>query len=883
MNIFHIYAKKSLKKNRTRTIVTIIGIMLSAAMLTAVTTIISSIRSYGIRYEEAMVGDWQVEVDGVSAIDRNILLKDERVGRVYLLSNLGYAVLPDGQNAYKPYLCIRGMDEAFAAHMPLHLTEGRMPERADEILMPEHVSFNGGVSYALGDTLTLEVGRRVSADGQELWQDTALLYMENSELPEGEHEYRNAGSRIVPLEEVADAHRQTYTVVGFYERPAFEATSAPGYTVLTVDDRAAEADTADLFVVMKHVWDVMPFYGQVSEDYASYRTLCNNSLLRFYGISTRSDFNQILYGMGGILIVIIVVGSVALIYNAFAISIGERTREFGILASIGATRRQLSQTVRYEALRLCVFGIPLGILAGICGIGITLSFFSGVFEWLIGNEEGVMMRISVSPTALFVTAVIGIGTVLLSAHLPMRRALKISAVAAIRQTGDIRLGRRQVRLPLWARGHFAGWGMKVSHELALKSFARNKKSYRATIFSLAMSIVLFVSAGCFSEYLFGGYQSAVDISPYDIQVHIFGEDFTDTPVQLAKVREVDGIAEVYHVYSLWTPMELSKGELTEIAQERWSGEGDTVERNTYLNFLPDDIFAEFVDYYGLDAERYYGTEPRAAVLNTAEDPMEEGRTYQILADSCEKVTCMLELSDGTDLPWELPVGDLVAQELYAPQAFSDRCLSISTYAQSITLIYPESRIEDVFATIESEVIPWATLDGHAFFLADDHAAASERMEEIIGEHGIVWDTAAEEEEYRMVRLMVSVFCDGFIVLLSLIAAANVFNTISTNMNVRRREFAMLRSLGMTPREFADMLNFECVVYGCRGYFAGLFIALPCAVLMYYLGSGSSLEGFYLPVRYPLIAAVCVFVLVYVTMRYGQQKIKQERLMDVLRQ
>ena len=894
-NIFYTYAKKTLKKNRTRTIVTTIGIVLSTAMITAVATIISSIRAYGIRYEEAIVGDWQVEVDGVSKDDRAVLSKDDRVARVYLLSNLGYAMLPGGQNEYKIYLCIRGMDDAFAENMPLHLTEGRMPAEAGEILVPEHVAYNGGVEYSIGDVITLDVGRRVSTDGQELLQDTALLYMEldaagdeDDALVDSEHEYRAVAGEnqenltIVPIEGIVDAQLQTYTVVGFYERPAFEATSSPGYTLLTMDDVAAEADTADMFIIMRHAWNAIPFYQEIEPEYAAHRILCNNALLRFYGVSARSDFNYILYGMGGILIVIIVVGSVALIYNAFAISIGERTREFGMLASIGATRRQLRQSVRYEALRLCIFGIPLGILAGIFGIGITLSFFRGVFEYLIGDTQGVIMRVSVSPGALAVTVVVAVTTVLLSAHLPMLRALKVSAVAAIRQSGDIRVGRR-VRLPLWARNYFDGERGNVAHGLALKNFARNKKSYRATIFSLAMSIVLFVSAGCFSEYLFGSYQNAVDISPYDVDVYFYGEDYMDTPEQLKRLRTVEGIAEVYHTYNVWTPYDPSWEALTEEAQEVWRGNEGAMSTNTYLNFLPDDVFAELTDYYGLDVERYYSGTPRAVVFNTVQNPfIEEVTPYQMLKPDCGKVVCTLELSDGTDYHWELPVGDIVAQELYGQQAFSERCLSLSWYAHSIALIYPESRMEELFATIGSDVMPWSQLSGHAYFLAVDHAAACEKLEEILGGRGFVHDAVALEEEYRMVRLMVNVFCDGFIVLLSLIAAANVFNTISTNMNVRRREFAMLKSIGMTPREFSDMLNFECIVYGCRGLLAGLLASLPCAVFMYYLGHGTSFEGFYLPMRFPAVSAVCVFVLVYVTMRYGQRKMRGERLMDVLK-
>ena len=500
MNIFHTFAKKSLLANRARSIITIVGIILSAAMLTAVTTMVSSIRQYGIAYEKAAVGGWHVRANGVAQEIYEELLSDRRVADSGTLQNIGYARIPGVESTYKPYFCIQAMNETFVSEMPLPLEEGRLPKRPGEVVIPNRVIIEQEIEVEVGDTLTLSAGRRIDDQGKILWQTDEYRY---TEYEDGTTEIR---------EHLEGEETYTVTVVGIVKSLPFEQYMAPGYTMLTVGepkdfsvpDGQKQDRYYDCYLVMSQVKDALPLYHELDADGIS--AGYNYQLLRFYGISERSDFNNVIYGMGSILIVIIVLGSVALIYNAFAISIGERTKQFGLLTSVGATRRQMLSAVCFEALLLCVIGIPLGIASGICGIGITLSFFKGQLEYLIGSAVGVRMRLYVSVGSVALAALIGTATVLFSAWLPMRRALKVSAIDAIRQRKDIRLTARTLRIPCWV-GHMFG----LEGVIAWKNFRRNKKQYRATVLSLAMSILLFISVGSFSEYLFSSYRGAVEI------------------------------------------------------------------------------------------------------------------------------------------------------------------------------------------------------------------------------------------------------------------------------------------------------------------------------------------------------------------------------------
>lgn len=856
MNILHVYAKKSLKRNPSRTAVTVIGIILSTAMLAAVTSMAASIQAYGIAYESAFMGDWHVSVKCADSEKMQELKEDARVSDIYELRNIGYAYLEGSANFYKPYLCIQAMDEGFAEHMPITVTEGRMPEREGEVLIPNHVTENAGVTVELGEVLSLEVGYRENEQGEQLWQEWMLVAMEEED------------GTAIPQEHLTECRQKSYTVVGFYERPIFENFSAPGYTVLTIASDETDYRNTDCYVVMKHPKDATVMWNEISRE-GKYLTVCNNLLLRFYGVSVRSDFNMLLYGMGSILIVIIVVGSIALIYNAFAISISERTKQFGILSSVGATKRQMRKMVGYEAFLLCLIGVPVGILSGNFGIGVTLFCFRRSVQYLVGSIDGVELKLCVSPVAIIVAAVIGVFTVLISAYLPMQRALKNSAIDAIQQRGDIKLTARKLKIPGWVGKYFGPEGM-----IAWKNFKRNRKRYRATVISLSLSIVLFLVAGSFSDYLFGNYRNAVEYSSYDIGVEIYEDSYDEIMRDESMIRGVKGVAVVYECMDSWVSIKKDPRKMTMAAESFYRDIGEET-YNARVIFIQDDIYQQLVSSYGQDPKSFKDeTEPRAVVFNRIHEYDEDGEEYElsVLRNPCKSITGNREIA----------IGYIVENQITKDFWFSDSVLYWSGYFYELGLIYPISMVERVseylqlFENVGEIRVTWR-------LNAVDHAETARTLQQLLGESAYIHDMAEEEEQQRMMMLMINVFCFGFITLISLISAANVFNTISTNIRLRKREFAMLKSMGMTQRGFTRMLNLECIIYGTKGLGFGLMLAIPCVVLLYYFGNDRDLTGFYLPWRYVVISAVCVFAVVYATMLYGKNRTKKEEIMDALKQ
>ena len=447
-NVFHRFTVSSLKANRVRTTVTIIGIVLSMALLTAVIEGAFSGMEYLKNIEIYQSGRWEGMLDQISREEAESFENDSKIQDAAWVRQLGWADI-DSKNEYKPYLLIREMSENYPELVSLNLTEGRLPENEHEILIPDHLKSSGGVTYHIGDVIELEVGRRAAKSASE---DTAA----GEELSI----YDPFDSMVA--EEITDTERITYTVTGTYPRSdvAIEPYSSPGFTSLT----CPKADAADTlasseytcFFTMK---DPAEFYDYIEQRGIADTVTVHTTILNFYGVNENGGVNNMLYGLAAILIVLIIFGSVTLIFNSFSISVSERTKQFGILKSVGATRKQLRQAVLFEALILSAAGILAGVIVGCLGIGITLRALSGSFSRIIPEAGSVRLKLIISPLMLVIAAVLCLITVIISAQIPAGRAMRVSAIDSIRQTGDIKITGKKVRTSLLTQKLFGFEGM----------------------------------------------------------------------------------------------------------------------------------------------------------------------------------------------------------------------------------------------------------------------------------------------------------------------------------------------------------------------------------------------------------------------------------------
>ena len=904
MNVFNKVTLESLKKNRTRTIVTIIGIMLSAAMICASTTLVSRMPTFGLRCAIHIDGDWYGAVYDAAYKDYEDIRNSDRVSSTAYAQVLGYAKI-DSANERKPYLYVLGGDVAsgYFKTMPVHLILGTLPKDSTEIILPEHLTSNGKVNYKLGDTVTLDVGDR-TLDGRRLGQDTPVYTYDSETQVE-----------IMSGERLENTEPRTYTVVGIYERPTFEDYSAPGYTALTAADTKS-ADQSPIHCYFKlhkpaGVYDFMKEMGYTQE----YRYAYNTKVLLYSGTAPFDSFLTAFYSLAAIIIALIVFGSVSLIYNAFSISVSERTRQFGLLSSVGATRKQLRRMVLFEALAVSIVGIPLGILVGIGGIGITLLLIGDKFFSIVRVD--IPMRLCVSWQAVVIAAVIALVTVLISAWIPSKRATRVSAVEAIRQSMDIKVSGRPVRTSKLAYKLFGLPGV-----LAGKHYKRNRKKYRTTVVSLFMSIVLFVSAAAFTDYMMESAEGGLASDQFDL-IYAAESDASSamTPDALLELLfSEQNVTGGTYTKKQFLQGDISREYVTAMFADRFADFGmereDAAPKNLsisgYLYFVADAEFNRLLEKYNLKEADYYDRDNPLGIALDRNIELDRRLEKYVTLDTLKGDGCVIEglyyveidgyyrkdsridengnkvvlyqNRDNENDIIELPYEESFAKyTLRSEKTIEEAPFFVSRSTPvAINMIYPYSMLESV--------VPEAALNQFRnteyFLTSSNHTASFENLAPVLTENGLssrqLFDYAANAETNRNVVTIVRVFAYGFIVLISLIAAANVFNTISTNISLRRREFAMLKSVGMTQKGFRRMMNCECLLYGSKALLLGLPVSCGITYLIYRAVTTAYETFFHLPWAAIGIAVLSVFLVVFATMIYAMRKAKKDNPIDALK-
>lgn len=872
MNVFRKVTLASLRKNRTRTAVTVIGILLSAAMFTAVITSVSSL----IRYlrESAIYtdGNWHGGFLDVPTDKMEQLEKEDAVDSAAWAQNIGCAKL-DTESEVKPYLFLMGMDSLFQQRMPIHLTDGRMPENSGEILLPDHLATRGKINHALGDTLTLELGDRIR-DGERLNQSVEYI----------------PGGETLSFREI-----RNYTIVGFYEPPSFEDANSPGFTALTLWDESHPTQNAAGYFLLKDAGDTYDFLRIREPDYGV--SVRNTALLRYEGVSQYDSFYVVLYGMTAILFLLIAFGSVSLIYNAFSISVSERTKQFGLLASIGATRKQIRRTVFLEAEYVSLLGIPLGVLSGIAGIGVTFRLIRDKFYVFYGVKE-VVLKVSVSPAALLAAALAAYLTVLLSAWIPARRAVRVSPMEAIRQSGEPNVRPRQVKVSPLIYRLFGLEGM-----LASKHFRHNRRRCQATVLSLFASVVLFISASSYCSYLTNMVTGIYGDHDYDI-LYEWGDlssQSSGDPLTLAQgaalLGSTPGVTDHSFARVMSTQTELTRDRMPEKAAENLlTQEAPAQTVNVVLYGVDSETFDRYLSEQGLDRDNYHDpNRPLAIVKATCVTFRLDAQRYEqmvLLKPATKSLTVYVEDREKWNAYLNSPEADSATGAEF--DAMRRECsqpytLEIGSFAEelpfglngrthSILAVYPMDVIESVIPDFQG---------GDEIYLKTaDHEKAMAALEKTAEENGLptnwFFDLYAVHESDRNAVTIVRVFAYGFIVLISLISVANVFNTISTGILLRRREYAMLRSVGMTEKGVSRMTMLECALYGVKSLLYGIPVSFMITYVIFRnVGAGYE-TGFYLPWGAVGIAVGSVFLVVFATMVYAWDKVKQGSLVDALK-
>lgn len=852
MKVLNDLSIQDLKLNKKRSIVIIIGIILSTALICGVAGLVTSFQKTMVDTAKEGQGNYHTIFYNVPKDELKYIEENREVKDYFLSEELGYSYLPNPKNVEEtPIVNVISMNDKFIENMSVKLKEGRLPENDTELAISTRINEKFNTNYKVGDTITLNIN--------ETEQN-----MENG----------------IP---------KTYKIVGIIERPilAIESYDVDWFTAITkMQNVNKKANIAVLYNKPKDYIknteninnmtktenneDGASFSG-LSNKYKSYKynLMVNKELLAYEGASLDDETLKTIYGLGAFIIGIVLVSSVFVIRNGFEISITERLKQYGMLSSIGATKKQIKKSVYFEGFILGLIGIPLGIISGVFAIYILVNVVNYILKDYI--SKGTLLTYSMSWIAIAISVFVSIITIWLSCKKSAKKASKVSPIEAIRNSEDVKLKAKKVKCPKIITKIF-----KTGGEIAYKNLKRSKKKYRTTVISIIVSIVIFISISSFIQYGFKMSEAYYTEINYNYMVFMQENENEDNKEELKKYKILEDISKLPDVgeYSInksnvltMNMDEKHKAELTEYGKEikeRFYNEENGV-RIDEINVisLSKEAYERYVSKLGGDYEKY----KNGAILidkniNTNNDGKKiQGNIYtwkkgDIITGKINDTQYNIEILAKTE---EIPAGVNI---LYNPDAF----IIVS---------------EDFINKVGYKTIALYSNSKDAYKL--DEEIKQYKQENNITDNTI--QTFNMEESARAenaVVLVISIFLYGFIGVITLIGITNIFNTITTNMNLRKKEFAMLKSIGMTKKEFNRMIRLESIFYGLKSLIIGIPIGTILSYGIYTVFRNNMEMEYVLPYKSIVISIVFVAVIIGIIMKYSMSKINKQNVIETIR-
>lgn len=944
MNLMKTLTLKNLKLNRKRTIVTIVGIILATALLSALVTLVSSFQYSMIEYQKQKDGDFHVKFSNVKMSELSEFKNNRNIESTFETMGMGFAKLDGCKNEDKPYAYVMATDEAGFEKGCFNLIEGRMAKNEDEIVIPRHLKTNGRIDIKVGDEITLDIGKRYDSNTESvIWENIAY-----------EHE----------AETLTDTVTKQYKVVGIMERPGYgmEDYSAAGYTFVTYSNELAaidngtksevnEADTtltvysrytqkalrnkdavtADIIGVDEKLFEKannssVEMSAEESDRFlkemenAKYDIYINRYLISYECVFPIDGTFKALFTVATVVALIIILTSVYCIKNSFNISITEKIRQYGMLASVGATRRQIKSSVKTEAAMLGVVGIPVGTMSGILASLILVKVVNALSAgWL-----NFALSFHTSLPALILAVIMSIATIYFSATGSARRAAKVTPLEAIRNTKEIKIKSAKLKTPAII-GRIWGIGGVISY----KNIKRNKKKYRTTVTSIVICSVTFIVISYFMSMAFSMVGMSYASADYNIGINMSCKKDIDIEKFSKLLSGIEG-AEDYLVgagYDFDVDKPKYTKEYGEYCRQLYDDSED-VSQMFLITVLDDKSYDKYAsdagiknaaagailvnkctfDVYNENSSKYVKKEMELYKYKagdtiecgynvyddaSSDDNAAEGDTESSTDDN-NAVEGGTESSteDNSGYVDEETINNGVRKTVDVTIAGVTDKVPIGYKGYSNTLLFMNQKgFESLWGDGKNgnEIKPgYASYSAYVVAEnADEYQDTFEKETEGNPEYSqisfYVSNLDKQMRDEKSLFTLLGVFAYGLIVVIALIGITNIINTLSTGMELRSREFATLRSIGMTDKQFAGMVRLESVFISVKA----LVIGVPLGILISYLLCVimNRMDGaiiYELPYKAIILCIVVVIMLIYAIMKLSMTKLRHNNIIETIK-
>lgn len=946
MNLMKTLTLKNLKLNRKRTIVTIVGIILATALLSALVTLVSSFQYSMIEYQKQKDGDFHMKFSNVKMSELSEFKNNRNIESTFETMGMGFAKLDGCKNEDKPYAYVMATDEAGFERGCFKLIEGRMAKNEDEIVIPRHLKTNGRIDIKVGDEITLDVGKRYDSDTESVISENCAY----------EHE----------AETLTDTVTKHYKVVGIMERPGYgmEDYSAAGYTFVTYSDElaaidngtkseASEADTtltvysrytqkalrnkdavtADIIGVNEKLFakannSSVEMTAEESDRFlkemenAKYDIYMNGFLISYECVFPIDGSFKTLFTVAAVVALIIILTSVYCIKNSFNISITEKIRQYGMLASVGATRRQIKSSVKTEAAMLGVVGIPVGTMSGILASLVLVKVVNALSAgWL-----NFALSFHTSLPALILAVILSIATIYFSATGSARKAAKVTPLEAIRNTKEIKIKSSKLKTPAII-GRIWGIGGVISY----KNIKRNNKKYRTTVTSIVICSVTFIVISYFMSMAFSMVGMSYASTDYNIGINMsYKKDIHIDIEKLSKlVSSIEGVDD--YLVGAGYDFDVRKPKYTkeygEYCRQVYDNSED-VSQMFLITVLDDKSYDKYAsdagiknaaagailvnkgtfDVYNENSLKYVKKEMELYKYKagdtiecgynvyddaSSDDNAAEGDTESSTDDNnAVEGDTESGTEDNSGYVDEETINNGVRKTVDVTIAgVTDKVpIGYKGYSYVTLLFMNQKGFESLWADGKSNELKQRYVSYSAYVVAenaDEYQDTFEKETEGNPEYSQISFSVSnldkQMRDEKSLFTLLGVFAYGLIVVIALIGITNIINTLSTGMELRSREFATLRSIGMTDKQFAGMVRLESVFISVKA----LVIGVPLGILISYLLCVimNRMDGAIIyepPYKAIILCIVVVIMLIYAIMKLSMTKLRHNNIIETIK-
>ena len=822
--IVHKVTLKYLLQNGKRSLFSLISIILMVILMTGVFIGKDTAIRFFTDIAEVEKGKWHINVYDIDNEQYEKLRALPFVEETGISSHLALSEYSGSANIYKPYLDLRSYSKNILDWMNITVTEGHLPETDDEILISEALREDGG-AVNIGDQIHFSGIRRSVTNSSEYkkifpFQQIAMEPWETMDVDYDFPYYPNDPEVKETIE--SDGFEKTYTVCGLMETPSFESTSSAAYTAITYSE---EVPVDGLFNLSMRVGEEdANLYSSINE-IAPHQFEANNYVLIFHGQSTSYSINLVVIMMEVFLVSLILIISVVLMNNVFALSYDERLKYLGMLSSIGATGRQKRSSVYFEALVLLAIALPAGFALGLLVVKAAVSFMRPAAAAFMGLHltKTVPVTLELKLTSVLAVVLCSVLTVLVSAILPARKISKIGAVESIR-------GNEKVKNRAQKKSHsYRSAETMLVHGFLKKDRRRSSAIVRAlSAFITVMITVTYVSSALIkmAEFKLGGSGSAVMKSFKGYEYLLYAEDpelFESLVSQLDRTGGVEKAEVMYNLSNVAvTPAEMYSDEFLKayrdvISQYYPEGLSDEVYEEEYAK---DQSF--WTDFIAVEDEKY------DMILKSLNSVPEETDLPQVILVKDGAVSTdfysvwqrsaqdyrYYEISDMT----VCQPGDLFVSEFGTEKAQFTVSAKASRNQLSEWFDFSAEKLTGILRLSQAEeLISQTGVSGmDRFYLFDgdetDKALMNTLKEFRSGPDNdyllVSHENYLPETIQTSLKALIRVLMISFTVLASAVCFLNIFNSIGGLISYRRKTFAILKTNGMTDKQMAKTIAME---------------------------------------------------------------------------